>query len=84
MAVEALQQLGGMFKSVPVVPPLQPHPPPIPEATAAPFRQHICSVCGDSFEQKSDLGNHIACHQVDRPHACRLNIRLFFMLGVSC
>jgi uncharacterized Zn-finger protein len=68
MAVEALRQLGGMFESVPA--PHQLPPQPAPEV-ATQFRQHICSICGDSFERKIDLGNHIVCHQVDRPHACR-------------
>jgi hypothetical protein len=76
-----------MFESVPAPSPLQPPPPPAPapalEAIAAPFRQHVCSICGDSFERKSDLGNHIVCHQVDRPHACRLNNRNCFLSVVS-
>jgi len=74
MAVEALRQLGGMFESVPVLHPLPPAAAaPVP--TMVPLRQHICNICGESFERKTDLGNHIVCHQVDRPHACRLNNR---------
>jgi uncharacterized Zn-finger protein len=67
-----------MFETVLVPPPPPPQtPPPPPPATTAPLRQHYCSICGERFERKTDLENHTVCHQVDRPHACRLYNRKY-------
>ena len=84
MAVEALRQLGGMFETVLVPPPPAPPPPPPPApqtpplpAAVAPLHQNYCSICGERFERKTDLENHTVCHQVDRPHACRLYNRKY-------
>ena len=86
MAVEALRQLGGMFDNSSTSIPTQPSAPPETPSTVTPmvpYRQHICSICGESFERKNDLGNHIVCHQVDRPHACRYSFYYMFILFVS-
>nr|CAD7429060.1 unnamed protein product [Timema monikensis] len=38
---------------------------------------HTCSVCRETFIRKSDLENHLVCHQVDRPYACKICSTLF-------
>nr|CAD7569262.1 unnamed protein product [Timema californicum] len=38
---------------------------------------HTCSVCRETFTRKSDLENHLVCHQVDRPYACKICSTLF-------
>ncbi|XP_014204430.1 zinc finger and SCAN domain-containing protein 2-like isoform X2 [Copidosoma floridanum] len=83
MAVEALRQLGGMYcfeeKKIAC---------PSCKNTFAPGElakhqnscsstKHICTFCREKFERKIDLTNHMVCHQVDRPHACRTCGNLF-------
>lgn len=84
MAVEALRQLGGMypcFESKKVAcstcanyfteAELAEHHPTCTDSKLS------CVTCGERFERKIDLNNHIVCHQVDRPHACRTCGNLF-------
>ncbi|XP_026670478.1 zinc finger protein 595-like isoform X2 [Ceratina calcarata] len=84
MAVEALRQLGGMYpcfedKKVACTTCTN-------HFTQTELAEHhetcadtklSCITCGERFERKIDLNNHIVCHQVDRPHACRTCGNLF-------
>ncbi|XP_043271558.1 zinc finger protein 595-like isoform X2 [Venturia canescens] len=84
MAVEALRQLGGMY------PCFEDKKINCPKCSRqfnqAEFQSHsesctsgklCCSTCNERFERKQDLNNHMVCHQVDRPHACRTCGSLF-------
>jgi KRAB domain-containing zinc finger protein len=83
MAVEALRQLGGMypcFEEKKLCCPTCKHLFTQEEMTkhqSACAAKLSCTTCGERFERKIDLNNHIVCHQVDRPHACRICGNLF-------
>lgn len=84
MAVEALRQLGGMYpcfedKKINC-------PKCLRQFKEAEYQSHgesctsgklCCPTCRETFERKQDLNNHMVCHQVDRPHACRTCGNLF-------
>ncbi|XP_012273165.1 zinc finger protein 585A [Orussus abietinus] len=84
MAVEALRQLGGMypcFEDKKIGCPncsnlftqseMAKH-----HGTCTPIKL-TCTTCGERFERKIDLTNHVVCHQMDRPHSCRTCGNLF-------
>ncbi|XP_076232426.1 uncharacterized protein LOC143177960 [Calliopsis andreniformis] len=84
MAVEALRQLGGMY------PCFEDKKISCPNCatffTQAEMEKHhdtcnasklSCLTCGERFERKMDLNNHMVCHQVGRPYACRTCGNLF-------
>lgn len=84
MAVEALRQLGGMYpcfedKKVPCLncTNLFTQTELAKHHTTCTTSKLSCITCGERFERKMDLNNHIVCHQVDRPHACRTCGNLF-------
>lgn len=85
MAVEALRQLGGMYpcfedkkincstcKNSFTQDEMTKH-----QSTCSAMSKLACTTCGERFERKMDLDNHMVCHQVDRPHACRICGNLF-------
>lgn len=82
MAVEALRQLGN------VVPRFEKKPCPSCNVlfSSCDLDRHLasckvakysCSICPERFEKKAEYSNHMVCHQVDRPHACRTCGTLF-------
>lgn len=84
MAVEALRQLGGMYPcfeekkiSCPNCAKLFTQTDMAKHNETCESIKLSCTTCGERFERKQDLNNHIVCHQVDRPHACRTCGNLF-------
>ncbi|KMQ92595.1 putative zinc finger protein 585b isoform x1 [Lasius niger] len=84
MAVEALRQLGGMYPcfenkkiSCPICKCLFTQEEMVEHRSVCTTSKLSCTVCGERFERKIDLNNHMVCHQVDRPHACRTCGNLF-------
>lgn len=84
MAVEALRQLGGMYpcfedKKICCANcgNLFTQDEMTKHHTSCSANKLSCITCGERFERKIDLNNHIVCHQVDRPHACRTCGNLF-------
>ncbi|CAL7947699.1 unnamed protein product [Xylocopa violacea] len=84
MAVEALRQLGGMYPcfedkkvSCPDCANLFTQTEMAKHHSTCTANKLSCITCGERFERKIDLNNHIVCHQVDRPHACRTCGNLF-------
>lgn len=83
MAVEALRQLGGMYpcfedkKVCSRCANMFTQAELTKHRTTCSANKLSCITCGERFERKIDLNNHIVCHQVDRPHACRTCGNLF-------
>ncbi|XP_011644290.1 zinc finger protein 420-like isoform X1 [Pogonomyrmex barbatus] len=84
MAVEALRQLGGMYPcfenkkiSCPVCKHLFTQEEMVDHQSVCTVPKLSCTTCGERFERKIDLNNHMVCHQVDRPHSCRTCGNLF-------
>lgn len=84
MAVEALRQLGGMYpcfedKKIACAncKHLFTQDEIVTHQSLCTVSNLSCTTCGERFERKIDLNNHTVCHQVDRPHACRICGNLF-------